>query len=222
RDVSTTVLIPWVGAGGGFVLSGPAWKDDDASLYARQGEYAHDYMVTSHLVVRGENWKAIVRVIRTIDAKCLKDFSYDFAESAMHTILHVMVRDIRKVLANEAALSGSRPYYLNAPNGQELDHYLFRCEQALAVRCHVMDSDQAGALSNPAEILDGLIHLCLQNPDNLPSRMVLYRVLKGLNKKHPKLVASFNDKVRNLQKENPIAGNVGSSLSGKLKALTTV
>ena len=72
-------LVPWItNDGGGFVLSGGAWKDDDAANYARQGEIKSDYVVTIHLKPNAEPWMAELRLIRTIDAKCLGTLTGSF------------------------------------------------------------------------------------------------------------------------------------------------
>lgn len=43
-------LIPWIVSDSpGFVLSGVAWKDEDAANYARQGAAKSDYVVITHL-----------------------------------------------------------------------------------------------------------------------------------------------------------------------------
>jgi hypothetical protein len=78
----------------------------------------------------------------------------------MHPLLPHLLQDITRVLRLEAGLTDTPLEKLGSLEGNEVDHYLFRVEQTLAVRCHVMDGERAGTLSNPVEIVDGIIYLC--------------------------------------------------------------
>lgn len=212
---------------GGFILSGKAAEDNEVASYVRQAagddEAPADFVVNSHLITRGENWTLKLRIIRTIDASCLADFSYDFAENAFHTAASQVLKDIQKVLDDEAGAQrlteklAIQIQGLTLPTGQELDHYLFRSEQALAVRCLSIEGTSGEFLSNPAEIISGTIHLCLQNPKHLPSRVLLWRILDGINNKDPKLVQSFQQKITDLQTDFPLVGSVQDILTQEMK-----
>jgi len=225
----TTTLIPWILNGhGGFILSGRASKDDEVARYVRgatgndeNDEKPADFVVNSHLITRGENWTVKLRIIRTIDATCLADFSYDFAENAFHTTAHRAIKDIQRVLAAEAGAESESAQLsgLTLPAGQELDHYLFRSEQGLAVRCLAMEGTSGEFLSNPAEIISGMIHLCLQNPEHLPSRMLLSQSLKALHKHDPELVLSFQQKIADLQADFPLDTPVQNWLNQEMEGV---
>jgi hypothetical protein len=178
-----------------------------ARQLAAGGEGAHppDFLVGTHLVTRGENWKLQLALVRTIDGKTLASHSYDFAEADFRRIADRVTTDLLAALAKDAEVESRTPPAGTQVQDSELDHYLFRLEQTLAVRCGNMDETQPGFLSNPAEILDGMIHLCLQNPGHLPSRILLWRVLDGLKTDEPELVKSMATKVKELQIEHPLA-----------------
>ena len=82
-----------------------------------------------------------------------------------------------------------------------------------------MDGTAQGFLSNPAEILDGMLHLCLQNPAHLPSRILLWRVLDGLKTGEPELVKSMATKVKELQSEHPLEPEFQRSLDAELNSI---
>ncbi len=210
-DARTTTLVPWItNSGGGFGLFGKAPDLAEMAQQARQmaagveGTHPPDFLIATHLVTRGENWKLQLALVRTIDGKTLASHSYDFAEADFRRIADRVTTDLLAALAKDAEVESRTPPAGTQVQDSELDHYLFRLEQTLAVRCGTLDGTAQGFLSNPAEILDGMLHLCLQNPAHLPSRILLWRVLDGLKNREPELVKSMATKVKELQSENPL------------------
>jgi tetratricopeptide (TPR) repeat protein len=210
-DARTTTLVPWItNGGGGFGLFGRAPDLAEMAHQARQwtagadGAQAADFLVGTHLVTCGENWKLQVSLVRSIDGKTLSSHSYDFAEADFRRIADRVTADLLADLSTEAGIASRTPPAATQVQAAELDHYLFRLEQTLAVRCGTMEGTERGFLSNPAEILDGMLYLCLQNPAHLPSRILLWRVLDGLKKREPELVKSMGAKVKELQAGHPL------------------
>lgn len=205
----TTTLIPWVMNGsGGFVLGGRPYSDEDLVTFAGRtagdANTAPDYVLGSHLIVHGENFTVRLRLIRCIDGRCLGEVMREFPESAFHRVAGRVLEDLARILSNEAEVESSST--TPTISGAELDHYLFRLEQALAVSCSTMEDRFAESLSNPAEILDGLLQLCLQNPEHLPSRMLFLRTVRKLRKNHGLLVGSMRGKIEALMQDYPITG----------------
>jgi tetratricopeptide (TPR) repeat protein len=222
-NAQTSTFIFWVQNGnGGFMLSGVKSSDEAIAQYSRQGadavpdKKAADFSVYTHLITQGENWTLQLRLIRTIDAKCLVEFSYNFPEAGFHKIANQVLADLDQALQAETDIQFQTVIMPLGANftlqTSQLDHYLLRLEQCLAVRCDTLNKTGT-SLSNPTEIIDGTIQLCLQNPSHLPSRLLLTRILNGIHKKDPKLAAAFSEKVNNLQSEFPIASADSQVLS---------
>ncbi|WPJ97528.1 hypothetical protein SH580_07370 [Coraliomargarita algicola] len=229
-EAQTTTYIFWVQNGnGGFMLSGVKADDNTIAQYSRQGTdavpeaTAAEFTVYTHLITQGENWTLQLRLIRTIDAKCLVEFSYDFPEHGFHKIAEQVLADLDQALEAETDLvfNSPLPTSHSSLTGSALDHYLLRLEQCLAVRCDTLNKTGT-SLSNPTEIIDGTIHLCLQNPKHLPSRLLLTRTLNGIHKKDPKLAAAFSEKVNNLQTEFPIEGIASQALAQEFEEALNV
>lgn len=202
-----TALIPWILNGdGGFLVAGKAYDDEYLIGQARQatmdGAHPADYVLYSHLIVQGENLTLVLRLLRCIDGKCLAESRHPFPELGFHKVAADVLEWLALVLEREAeiVLESNSPTLEDS----ELDHYLMRLEQALAVNCSTMKEGNAEFLSNPAEILDGMLHLCLQNPQHLPSRMLLLRSLRKLRKAKPTLTAAMRPKVESLFEEFPM------------------
>jgi tetratricopeptide (TPR) repeat protein len=225
-DARTTTLVPWITNGhGAFGLFGKTPDFADMAQQARQwtsgaqGAKPADFLVGTHLVTRGENWKLQMSLVRSIDGKTVSFHTYDFAEADFSRIADRVSADLLADLTIEAGVEGRTPPSQSQVQAAELDHYLFRLEQTLAVRCGTLEGTAHGFLSNPAEILDGLLYLCLQNPVNIPSRILLWRVLDGLKKHEPELVKSMEKKVKELQTEHPLAPEYQVLLDQELNSI---
>lgn len=219
--VRSTTLIPWILNGsGGFVLAGRPYDDEAVIAQAGQatasGPHPADYALYSHLIVHGENVTLQLRLFRCIDGKRLAEIRHPFPEAGFHKAVDLTLRDLSQVLAREAELAVDN----HSPTlvGPELDHYLFRLEQGLAANCSTMEARNAEFLSNPAEILEGMLHLCLQNPNHIPSRMLLLRTLRKLRKPQPALTAAIRPKIESLMDEFPIAA-VQKELKDELRTM---
>jgi tetratricopeptide (TPR) repeat protein len=199
----TCTLIPWVASGsGGFVLSGVRWSDEDAANYARQGEVPSDYVVIVHLKTQLDPWTAEARLVRTIDAKFLDEFSVNFSpdkpEAAVLTVTN-------RLLASIASDEQTRPptALYDFPTGTEFPFYLLRLEQLLATRCTAMEGAN-GFLSSERDIIDGNIQLCIASPNCIPARVVLAQTLLAMKRVRPEILSEFRDKLALLQKEKPL------------------
>jgi len=199
-------LVPWItNEGGGFVLSGVPWKDDDAANYARQGEIKSDYAVTIHLKPNAEPWTAELRLIRTIDAKCLGTLSGSFPSAKPEDGIPVLVQQLLTLLREQAEVEPvSNPALYQVPGAPHFAYYLLRLEQLLAVRCGSMEGVPAGFLSGEREIIDGNIQQCLNLPQNVPARLLLAQTLLAMKRARPDILSEFKDKLALLQKEKPL------------------
>lgn len=199
-------LVPWItNAGGGFVLSGVPWKDEDAANYARQGEIKSDYAVTIHLKPNAEPWMAELRLIRTIDAKCLGTLSGSFPSSKPEHGIPVLAQQLLTLLHEQAEVEPvSNPPLYQVPGAPHFAYYLLRLEQLLAVRCGGMHGVPGGFLSGEREIIDGNIQQCLNLPQNVPARLLLAQTLMAMKRARPDLLPEFKDKLALLQKEKPL------------------
>lgn len=228
-DARTTTLVPWItNGGGGFGLFGAPCDPAEMASQARAMTGAAgdtcpaDFLVTAHLVISGENWKLLLDLVRTIDGSVVASLSHDFPEGGFHRVAGQVVTDLLAALHREAGVATRTPAAALVIPPAEVDHYLFRAEQTLAVRCSTMDGVARGFLSNPGEILDGLVGLCLRNPAHLPSRILLWRTLDGLAKIEPELVRSMAEKVRGLQADHPLEDSIQQALDAEFGKITGI
>ncbi len=200
-------LIPWIlNQSGGFVVSSAASSEaqiaEVASRYAEESGESADYAFNVHLLVQGENYTLVLRLVRVIEGRGVAEIRKAFPEGGFHRIADEVFHEVGEALVREAGLSLAPP--VEALEGDELEHYLLRLEQSLAMACSTMDTAGPSFLSNPSEILDGLIHLSLQNPGHVPSRVLLLRALRRWQPVQPELVESMRTKVEALMAEHPI------------------
>ena len=199
----TSTLIPWITSGpSGFVLSGVPWSDQDAANYARQGEVSSDYVVIVHLKAHLDPWIAEVRLLRTIDVKCLAEFSGRFSPDEPATAVPDLADRLLAAIASELETHPPTALY-DFPTGPEFSSYLLRLEQLLATRCTAMEGAD-GFLSNERNIIQGNIQLCVASPNCVSARVLLAQSLLAMKRVKPAILPEFRDNVALLQKEKPL------------------
>jgi hypothetical protein len=199
----TYTLIPWIASGSGaFVLSGVRWSDEDAANYARQGEEPSDYIVIVHLKTQLDPWISELRLVRTIDVKCLGEFSVNFPPDKPETAVPILAKRLIEAIAPHAQTQSTMELY-DFPTGAEFPFYLLRLEQLLATRCTAMEGAD-GFLSSERDIIDGNIQLCIASPNCIPARGLLAQTLLAMKRVRPEILSEFRDKLALLQKEKPL------------------
>ena len=130
----TYTLIPWIASGSGaFVLSGVRWSDEDAANYARQGEEPSDYVVIVHLKTQLDPWITELRLVPTIDVKCLGEFSVNFPPDKPETAVPILAKRLIEAITPHVQTHSPMELY-DFPTGAEFPFYLLRLEQLLATR----------------------------------------------------------------------------------------
>jgi tetratricopeptide (TPR) repeat protein len=199
----TYTLIPWIASGSGaFVLSGVRWSDEDAANHARQGEEPSDYVVIVHLKTQLDPWISELRLVRTIDVKCLGEFSVNFSPDKPETAVPILAKRLIEALAPHVQTHSPTELY-DFPTGAEFPFYLLRLEQLLATRCTAMEGTD-GFLSSERDIIDGNIQLCIASPNSIPARGLLAQTLLAMKRVRPEILSEFRDKLALLQREKPL------------------
>lgn len=199
-------LIPWIVSDSpGFVLGGSPWEDAAAAGYARQNEAASDFIVTAYLRTRVEPWAVELRLVRTIDARCVSELRADFPSAHPEMALPGLARRLAAALETESGVQAAppSPLYL-VPEAAQFPYYLVRLEKLLALRCGSMDGVPSGFLSGERDIIEQNIQLCLACPENVVTRILLAQSLLALKRVRPDILPEFRDKVARLQTEQPL------------------
>jgi hypothetical protein len=200
-------LIQWlVGELPGFILSGGAWADDLAATLARQGDTKNDYVVVTHLKPNQEPWVVELRLVRTIDAKCLGTLTATFPTGKPEEGLPKLANQLLNLLQEQAEIEPTdRPVLYQVPPAPHFGVYLLRLEQLLAVRCAGMDGVPASYLSGEREIIDGNLQQCLNFPQNVGARILLAHTLRAMKRARPDILPEFKDRIALLQREKPLS-----------------
>jgi tetratricopeptide (TPR) repeat protein len=197
-------LIPWVASDpAGFLFGGVRWADDDAANYARQGEIKSDYVVITHLLPNADPWRVELRLVRTIDGKCLGQLAGAVAKP--ETGLPEIARQLLALLATEAELTiYPPPPDYQVPGAPHFGDYLLRLEQLMAIRCAGMEGVKRNFLSGEREIINGNLQLCLAHPQNVCTRILLAQTLAAMKRVRPDILPEFKEKIALLQNEKPL------------------
>ncbi|MEQ1852062.1 MAG: hypothetical protein ABMA01_10770 [Chthoniobacteraceae bacterium] len=199
-------LVPWIaGDTPGFVLGGVPWTDEDAANYARQGETRSDFAVVTHLKPNADPWTLELRLVRTIDGKCVGTLETSFPMARPEEGLPDLARQLLALLVQQASVeSGPSPAAYQVPGAPDFAYYLLRLEQLLAVRCGSMDGVPSAFLSGEREVLDGNLQLCLTHPGNVPVRILLAQTLLAMKRVRPDILPEFTERLAMLQTEHPL------------------
>lgn len=199
-------LVPWMSAPSpGFVLSGAAWEDGDASAHARRNKEPNDYVVTSHLKGQDNAWRVEIRIVRTIDGKCLSEYAGSIDLNDASTGLMALSDAMRAALVKEAGVEPRKtPKAYALPKPGYAADYLLRLEQLLAVRCAGMDGVPTGFLSGEREILLGTLQLAVEHPANIAIRILWAQTLLSMKRVRPDIMDEFRERVLLLQKDKPL------------------
>jgi tetratricopeptide (TPR) repeat protein len=205
-DARVQTLIPWIAEeSGAFVLSGVSWSDGNAAGYARQGELKSDYVVVTHLKTQIEPWIVELRLIRTLDEKCLANLTASFSSASPQETVPGLAQRLLALLSEHAEVDArSSPPVYQVPQGPNFPYYLLRLEQLLAVRCAAMEGRTRGSVSGEREIVEGNLHLCLACPENVVTRVLLAQTVSTMKKVRPDILGEFRDKLMLLQKEKAL------------------
>lgn len=197
-------LIPWI-INGGFVLSGGPWDDESAASHARGAATPNDYVVTGHLKSNADVWPLELRLIRTIDAKCLASLRSIIDPAKPQNAVPGLTDEFLKTLVEHAdAERLDPPAIYQPPVDDGFGLYLLRLEQLLAVRCAGMETAHSEFLSGEREIIAGNIHLCLARPANVPLRILLAQTLLAMKRVRPDILPEFKEKIALLRQERPL------------------
>ena len=199
-------LIPWIlGNTSGFVLGRVPWTDEDSANYARQEESKSDFAVVTHLRPNTDPWVVEIRLIRTIDSKCIGNAKVSFSMEHPGEGLLGLSDQLLVLLGQQADVKPiTSPANYQIPGGPDFAFYLLRLEQLLAVRCSSMDGVMPDFLNGEREILDGNIQLCLSHPGMIPPRILLAQTLLAMKRVRPGILSEFTERVAMLQQEYPL------------------
>ncbi|HEX6037558.1 hypothetical protein [Longimicrobium sp.] len=196
-------LVPWVMlTPGAFALRGEGWTDEEAAAVAGPGQ---EYVVVTHLRALRDPWGVQLRVIRASDGACVGTLGAALDSRDPADGVRRLADRLMALLAEQAGVEARTPPPLYAvPAGSMLSSYLVRLEQLLAIRCFNMEGADPAALNGTREMIAGNLQLCLDNPRNAATRLLLVQAVRGLRKGHENAVREFADRVTLLQREHPL------------------
>lgn len=205
-SANVQTFVQWIlGESPGFAVCGVAWADDAAANHARQGENKNDYVVVTHLKPNQEPWMVELRLVRTIDAKCLGTLAVNFPMAKPEDGILALAQQLAGLLKEHADIAPvMSPALYQVPTAPWFASYLLRLEQLLAVRCAGMERVPAAFLSGEREIIDGNIQQCLAFPKNVCVRLLLAQTIHAMKRPRPDILPEFTDRIALLQKEQPL------------------
>ena len=205
-DGSGVVLQPFVqGSSGGLVLAGQPWRAEAAAEHARQCEPPADYVVVTHLDLTGKTPTLSLRLVRTIDGTVLESCEAHVDLQRPEAAFMLLAERTLASLSQRAGIERcDAPAWYQVPAGELFADYQLRLEQLLAATACQLDGSRRDFLSGEREMVAGDLELCLREPENATTRLLLFALLGRLQAIHPQVVAEYRGKVERLQTEHPL------------------
>jgi tetratricopeptide (TPR) repeat protein len=208
-DAIGITLVPWA-QNEGFAVFGSPYEDKDLCALADKGERPPDFLVGVTVDTTPSEWHLRLRLIRMADGVRVADDQVQANPQDPGPAGELLGRKVEQLLVKHAGVRMLRPPdWYRVPPGQDSSDYLLRLEQQLAVACTHIEFLDGGGLFGEHEMLDGILHLCLRQPDNHLVRLVLAQTLRHMRQTRSTILSEYRDKVDLLQRTHPLAGETG-------------
>jgi tetratricopeptide (TPR) repeat protein len=217
-DATGIALIPWV-QNQGFAVFGRPYDDKGMCGLAAKGNKPPDFLVGLTVDATQPNWNLLIRLIRTADGVRTAERQFEADPQNPARAVECLAEATENLLVKHAGVRAVRPpAWYRVPIGLDFSDYLLRLEQQLAVTCMHLDFLAGGGLSGEHEIVDGIIHLCVRQPNSELIRMVLAQTLRQMKKVRPSVFSEYRERLALLQREHPLEGDVGSMIMDSISA----
>jgi tetratricopeptide (TPR) repeat protein len=214
-------LVPWVsGEAPAFVVGRQPWTAAEAAQHAHAVKPDCEYAIVSHVHAKAEPWRVEVQLVRTADAIVLGNAAIELTINDPETALRALAVDVIALLEREAKIEqAAAPAEYVVPTGRDFGLYLLCLEQLHSVRCHSLPNVPPGTLLGERDLLDGALHLCITQPENVGARLIFEELLRLLRPGRPQVVAEYGARVALLQKDKPLPGSAQAVLQRMFDAL---
>ncbi|MDF9833971.1 tetratricopeptide (TPR) repeat protein [Ereboglobus sp. PH5-5] len=202
---TTRTLVPYITSPNpAFALMGSPMPDGDAAQHARNNPRPADYAIITHIIHNISPWLITLRLIRTIDTRCLFETSVQYASSTIGAAIGELEAKLLSFLPKETDIAHATPppSYQTVP-ASSVPGYLSCSEQLLAIRAAATHKETR-TLHGERDILMNQLLLCAQLPLHTTPRLILSQSLIKLKEMSPNIVAEFKERVATLEKEKPL------------------
>lgn len=208
-NARATTIIPWVQTQGFAVF--PSRHSDEALVRLGDGSNRSlSYAAGITVEVVDSNWDLTVRVLRLADEVCIGEWQRRISGDPGEAVIG-LINDVLICLGNEAPIQlQDAPEWYRPLAGTAFSNQLLRLEQQLAVYMNGQEDIEGSGLSGQREILEGILHLCVEHPGNALSRIMLGQTLRLMGKSNPDVVAEFAPKVARLEQSNKLDSKAGA------------
>lgn len=206
---------------GTAILMGTEAEDEHYCLYARNNEPTADYIVVSHIDTNpkkpketktqnkseephyNSNWEIRVKVLRTIDCVCLEEFRSSFNPAEPQDGTDKLTKKIiESILTHTEAQPTKKEQKLLKPD--PLENYLLRLEQLQSLALHYSMKSKGKEFNGLHEFITGSMDLCLNNPKNTVSRLILAQCFQIASKIEKDIQTQYIKKIQSINAEYPL------------------
>jgi tetratricopeptide (TPR) repeat protein len=191
------LMQPWVAnENGGFALFSAPCDDKTACELGKSGPFPANFVAIPHIVEGEKNWTVSIRVINPTDSTEIGTLTQEIAPNELEAGFLALTDQLIKFTCEKCGVQTiEAPAFYQVPTGPEFGNYQLRLEQALIVTISASSPARSRSLHGERGIVDGMLRMCLVNPQNQTLRMLLARVVNDMNKIHPAVITEFRERL---------------------------
>ena len=215
-QMQARTLSPWVeSALPAFAIGRHPWTAEEAAHHARTMKPECGYSIVTHVVAMTEPWRVEARLVRASDAAVLGTATAELTLADPETAVRGLSAELIGLLQREAKLEPvAAPADYLVPSGGEFGLYLLCLEQLHIARSHSRSGVPEGIMMGERDFLDAAFHLCISQPGNVCTRLILTELLRMLRAKRPQVVLEYRERIQLLQSKKPLDGAAQAVLQG--------
>lgn len=174
------------------------------------------YFVATHLEATPAGYIVHARLAGAMSGQVLAAWSYPInLEDPQPACDQLRERLLTELQFHTDLVLVPPPAAYDTPSGSWFADYLLRLEQLLTMQ--LLASRSRESITNPREILQGMIHHCLSHPTSIVPRLVLLETAIRMQQALPAISSEFCGKITQLHTQHAPTGPVGKAVLARLQ-----
>ncbi len=198
----------------GFAMANSPYPAEVAVRMGGQGPGACHYVVNAHVDASQADWGVTLSIVKVGDGSVVKTIEALLRPQAPGTAIEQLANELTAALAGLEGIQPEKiPAWYRNPVSERWPQALFARTQALVILLASEDPNGLRTLFGDGQILDGLLHLAIDQKADPVSRMLLFTTLARHRALGAQSYLDYGSRVMRLQLEFPLTGETAAAAS---------